>query len=109
MKLTQTTTCWVFHFLNTCTFAPAFVEQIMSDRFRNPETKVDANPCCLCVRTANAEVCNPIRERLLEKKMLRSFIAQKWLLLNLIMTILILYHFKIDPLQTREKKGKEEV
>lgn len=66
-------------------------------------------PAAYVLGRANAEVCNPIRERLLEKKMLRSFIAQKWLLLNLIVTILILYHFKIDPLQTREKEGKEEV
>lgn len=64
---------------------------------------------CLCVRTANAEVCNTIRERLLKKKMLWSFIAQKWLLLSQTVTILTLHHFKIAPLQIREEEGKEEV
>lgn len=48
----------------------------MSDRFRNPEKKVNANPCCLCVRPAATA-----SERLVEKKMLPSFTAQKkWLL-----------------------------
>lgn len=56
-QLAQTRSWWVVHFL----VAAAVVEQNMSDGFGNPEKR--ANPCCSCVRTANAELEQHQRER----------------------------------------------
>lgn len=54
------------------------------------------------IPAAHVDVCSTTRGRLLQKKMLLSFIAQKWLLKGLIVTIPTLYPFKIE--NEKEKK-----